>query len=145
MNQWCALCLSLRLNLIPSSVFVRRYFRLIAHCIVFWGWPIFICQHLMVLTTGNIFQCIFNSEIFKFLYEKKSLPAWRAHSHRALRASLIYLGAHWARDSTVAIRASFSLNLVLCARSYILRIYSSLFLVIWYWNSSQFYYIINVD
>ena len=47
---------------------------------------------------------------------------------------------HW-----VALRAPFCLNLVLHARSYILCIHTSLFLVIWYWSTNQFYNIFDVN
>ena len=45
------------------------------------------------------------------------------------------LSAPMARDTIVALRA----------RSYILYIHLSLFLVIWYWNWSQFYNIVDVN
>ena len=62
----------------------------------------------------------------------KNLPASRAHSHRALRAqlaSLASLSAPRARDSIVALRAPFLLDLALRARSCALRIHLSLFLI----------------
>ena len=66
---------------------------------------------------------------------KKNLPAWRAHSHHAQLASLASLSAPRARDLTVALRA----------RSCALRIHLSLFLIIWYWSSNQFYNNITDD
>ena len=45
----------------------------------------------------------------------------------------------WARDLIVAPRAPFFLDLVLSYRSYALRIHLSLFLIIRYWISNQFY------
>ena len=63
---------------------------------------------------------------------KKNLPASRAHSHRALRAqlaSLAGLSAPRARDSIVALRAPFFLDLALRARSCALCIHLSLFLI----------------
>ena len=63
----------------------------------------------------------------------KNLPASRAHSHRALRAqlaSLASLSAPRARDSIVALRAPFLLDLALRARSCALHIHSSLFIII---------------
>ena len=62
---------------------------------------------------------------FPFILKQESLPASRVYSDRAA-------GAH---DSIVALRA----------RSYILRMHSSLSLVIWYKSSSQFYNIVNVN
>ena len=61
---------------------------------------------------------------------EKNLPALRAHSHRALRAQLASLSAPRARDSIVALRAPFFLDLALRARSCAHRIYLSLFLII---------------
>ena len=62
----------------------------------------------------------------------------------ALHVQLASLNAPRARDSIVTLRAPFCLDLALCARSYILRIHVSLFLVIWYWSSIQFYNIVDV-
>ena len=61
------------------------------------------------------------------------------------RASLESLSAPKARDSIVMLRALFNLDLVVRARTYILRTHSRLFLVIWYWSSIQFYNIVNVN
>ena len=72
----------------------------------------------------------------------KNLPVLRAHSHRAQLASLASLSALRARDLIVALRAPFFLDLALSAQSNALRIHLSLFPVIWYWSSNQFYTII---
>ena len=53
-----------------------------------------------------------------------------AHSHRAQLASLASLSAPRARDSIVALRAPFFLDIALRARSCALRIHFSLFLII---------------
>ena len=63
------------------------------------------------------------------------MPVSKAHSHRTQLASLASLNAPRGRDAIVTLRA----------RSYILRMQTSLFLVIWYWSSSQFFNIVDVN
>ena len=75
----------------------------------------------------------------------KNLPASRVHSHRAQLASLASLSAPRARDLIWALRAPFFLDLALRDRSCALRIHLSLFLIIWYWSSNQFYNNITDD
>ena len=78
-------------------------------------------------------------------FKEKNLPASWAHSHRTQLVSLTSLGGPRACDSIVVLCAPKYLNVALRARSYILRIHISLFLVIWYWSSSQFYNIVDVS
>ena len=62
----------------------------------------------------------------------KNLPVLRARSHRVQLALLTKLSAHRAHDLMAALRVPFCLDPALHARSYILRIHLSLFLVILY-------------
>ena len=87
---------------------------------------------------------IFNKPLYQ-MCNKKNLPASREHSYRAQLASLASLSAPRARDSIVALRAPEFLNVALRARSCALCIHSSLFLIIWYWSSNQFYNNITDD
>ena len=70
---------------------------------------------------------------------KKSARFEGTFSSRAQLASLASLSAPRARDSIVALRAPFFLDLALRARSCALRIHLILFLIFWYWSSNQFY------
>ena len=60
---------------------------------------------------------------------------WFEKSRRTLHAQIARLSAPKARDSIVALRT----------RSYIFRMHIGLFLVIWYWSSSQFFNIVDVN
>ena len=83
----------------------------------------------MLTKTGNkkFLQLQFSLYYFGSLYLiVKNLPASRAHSHRALRAPEF-------------------LDVALRARSCVLCIHLSLFLIIWYWSSNQFYNNITDD
>ena len=63
------------------------------------------------------------------MFNKKNLPALRAHSHRAQLASLASLSTPRARDSIVALRTPEFLNVALRVRSCALRIHLNLFLI----------------
>ena len=74
---------------------------------------------------------------------QKNLLASRTHSYCAQFASLASLSAPRARDLIVAPCAPFFLDLAFSYPSYALRIHLSLFLIISYWISNQFYNITN--
>ena len=103
-----------------------------------------ICLQLLNLINSSPKKLSRKHTSYLFLIQK-SLPASRAHSHRALSAQLASLSAPRARDLIVALRAPFFLDLALRARSRALRIHLSLFIIIWYWSSNQFYNNITDD
>ena len=90
-----------------------------------------------MLINSDIWFWKFQSLISNHKSIAKNLPASRIHSHRTLRSQI--------RARVFDRRAPFHLDLALRDWSYILRIHSSLFLVIWYWSTSQFYNIVNVN
>ena len=89
----------------------------------------YVRQNLYILLKRTVFQS-YVFFVFHILLLLKNLPASRAHSHRALRAQLASVSAPRARESIVALRAMFFLDLALCARSCALHIHSSLFIII---------------
>ena len=114
-----------------------NYFKFYLQIMEFWL-CIFVykrCKRQLLVFVENFFHFLID---FPFLMFKLSVVEFAINYDERLFYTLASLSAPRARDSIVALRAPFFLDLAL-------RIHLSVFLIIWYWSSNQFYNNITDD
>ena len=131
----CPCCMCLSLSSVPAlPKTICGCFHLMAWIACCWGYTL-----IAFATT-----CCFASSALYYLKEN--------YWYKSYYYVVIWLFASFSKKPQTRRRrrrdncpGARDMNVVVRARSYILNKYSCLFLVIWYWSSSRFYNIVNVN